>query len=109
MKRFLGGVETVEVPYEPLESGMGWLLGELPIERPIVVPLSPLTEFGSHEQELFPGMSEQVAIEAAKIGELAPRITGHFQKQRAFSMNDLVVRQWEDELPAEGVHQRKGQ
>jgi len=53
----------IEIPNPPLESLVRIVLEELPLQARIVIPLRPLTELTSHEEELLAGMKIHIAIE----------------------------------------------
>ena len=85
------------------------LLEEMPVEARLVVPLAPLPELSSHEEELLPRLRVHVAEEQPQVGTLLPFVAGHLGEQRPFSIDDLVVRQRQDEVLGERVDHAKGQ
>ena len=55
-QRGLPGVGPVEILDEPLDAGVHRILGEVPVEAVVVVPLAPLRELRAHEHQLLAGM-----------------------------------------------------
>ena len=53
-------------------------------------------------------MRPHVRQQRAQVGRLVPRVAGHPLPQRALAVHDLVVRERQDEVLAERVHQREG-
>ena len=80
------------------------LLDEMPIEAVVVIPLDELRELAAHEEELLARMRHPIAEEAAQSRELLPVVAGHLAHERALAVHDLVVRQGQHEVLAEGIH-----
>src|SRR6266550_6200836 len=93
---------------QPAEAIVLWKLGQVPIERLIVVPFVPLAEFAAHEEQLFPRMPIHPSIEHPEIGEFLPLVARHFIEKRSFPMHDLVVAKHEDEILLKSIDQGKG-
>ena len=83
--------------------------GRGPIELALVRPLGALAELAAHEQQLLAGVRPHEAVQRAQVGELLPLVARHLADQRALAVDDLVVRQRQHEVLAEGVDQREGQ
>ena len=74
-----------------------------------MVPLRPLAELASHEEKLLARGGALVREEEAQVGELSPIVSRHPGKERPLHVNDLVVRQREQEVLRVGVHRPEGQ
>ena len=84
-------------------------LEQVPVEAFVVVPLAPLRDLAPHEQQLLARVAVHVAVEQPEIGELLPEVAGHLVQQRPLAVHDLVVRQGQDEVLAEGVDHAEGE
>ena len=84
---------------------MGRVFAKMPIQTGVVVPFPPLPELIAHEQHFLTRMAVHIAVERAEIGELLPEVAGHFSEERAFPMDDFVMRENEDEVFGKGVEQ----
>ena len=84
-------------------------LEQVPVDRLVVLPLAPLGELVAHEEELLAGVAEHVAVEQAEVGELLPDVARHLVDQRALAVDDLVVRERQDEVLGEGVDQAEAE
>ena len=71
-----GPVEVVEVADEPLHTGVGVLLAQVPVEARVVVPLLGLSEFLAHEEELLAGMPPHEGEVGPQIGEALLLVAG---------------------------------
>ena len=91
MKGRLDGVKTVEIVDEMLDTTMGIVFEEMPVEAARFAPFVTLGELLAHEQEFLAGVSVLIGVEETKIGELLPHVAGHFVEQGIFSMDDFVV------------------
>ena len=99
------GVRLLHPAGEPRVRG---ILEEVPVEAAVVVPLPPLAEFPPHEEELLPGLPVHVPVEGPQVGELLPGVPGHLADERPLAVDDLVMREGENEVFREGVHQTEG-
>ena len=72
-----------------------------------MIPLTALAELAAHEEQLLARMRVEIREEQAQIGELLPQVAGHFVKERAFSVDDFIVGEGEDEIFGEGVEHRE--
>ena len=91
MKRRLGPVVPIEILDVAPKRLMRRIVEQVPVEAPIVMPLAPLAELASHEQELFARMAVHVAVQQAQVGEPLPGIARHLIEQRSLAVHDLVV------------------
>ena len=78
---------------------------QVPVEAAVVVPLRALRELASHEEELLARMRPHPAVQRAQVGELLPVVTGHPAEQRPFPVHHLVMRERQQELLGEDVHE----
>ena len=83
------------------------VLEQVPVEAARLAPLAPLAELAAHEQQLLPWMRVHVAVECAQIRKLLPKVAGHLVQQRPLQVHDFVVRQRQNEVLAERVHERE--
>src|SRR6266540_3187884 len=110
MERALAPVEPVEVAHQPLEPAVvGALAEQMPVEAPVVVPLTPLPDLATHEEELLARVRPHVRVEGAKVGELLPVVAGHLGEERTLTVHDLVVRERQHEVLRPGVQEAEGQ
>src|SRR5260370_16887032 len=98
-------VKPVEITHESLNTGRGWVLEKMPIERMVMPPLALLTELAAHEQELLARMTEHEPVIGAQIGKALPLIARHAAENRTLTVHDFVVGQRQDEVFEEGVMQ----
>ena len=52
-----------------------------------MVPLTPLSELSTHEQQLLARLRVHVTQEESQVGELLPLIAGHFAQQGPFPVD----------------------
>ena len=83
------------------------LVQEIPVKLFLVVPLVPLAKLHAHKEQLLARMSQKIGIESPCAAKLVLVIAGHFPHDRAFHMNDLVVRDGQDKVLRESVHHRE--
>ncbi len=102
-------VHAVQIAHERLDAGVLTVLEQMPVQRAVVAPLRALRELLAHEEQLLAGMRPHVGVQAAQVGELLPAVAGHLVDQRALAVDDLVVRQRQDEVLAERVDERERQ
>src|SRR5437868_11714090 len=93
---------------QPAETIVLRQLGQMPIERLVMVPFMPLAEFASHEEQLLAGVPIHPGVEHPEIGKLLPLVPWHFIEKRSFAVDDLVVAEDENEILLESVEERKG-
>jgi hypothetical protein len=99
----LASEKGVEIPDPSLESLVRVVLEEMPLKARFVVPLRPLTEFASHEEELLAGVQIHITIEEPQICKLLPVVSGHFPDHGAFAMDDFIMGKRQDEVFTEGI------
>src|SRR5205823_14391248 len=102
-------IEPIEVAHQALHSGMETVVEALPVEPDIVVPLALLAELAAHEQELLAGMRPHEGEIGPQIGKALPAVARHSADQRALAVDDLVMRDRQDEIFVESVEEAKGQ
>src|SRR6516225_3106549 len=88
---------------------MRCLIEQVPIEAEIMIPFVPLAEFVAHEDQLLAWLQEHISEEQTQVSEFAPVIPGHFGEQRTFAIDDLVMRERQDEVLVKGVGCAEGQ
>src|SRR5947209_1798781 len=66
-------------------------------------------ELAAHEEQLLAGVRPHVRIERAEIRKLLPAVARHLVEERSLPVHDLVVRERENEVLAERVHERERQ
>ena len=96
-------VEPVEIGHPAQYPGMCRTVQQVPVEAAVVVPLPALGHLVPHEEELLPRLPELIAVQQAQIGETLPIVAGHLLEERALAVHDLVVREREHEVLAEGI------
>jgi len=79
-------------PSKSQQPGMLRIFQQGPIEASIVVPLTPLPKFASHEQQLLAGMALHIAVQQPQVCELTPVIAGHLRNQGILAVDCLIVR-----------------
>src|SRR5215475_4789659 len=101
-------VEVVQGRDPSLQASM-WGRGEqMPVQTRVVIPLPPLTKLSAHEEQFFAGLSIHVSQQQSHIRILLRVVPRHFAQQRAFAVDDLVVRQGQHKVFAEGVQEAEG-
>lgn len=71
---------------------MVFVTKELPVEFPVVVPLSPHAKLTAHEEQFLAGHGVLVGVQHAQVCKLLPVIAWHLGEQRTFPVNNFVVR-----------------
>ena len=101
-------VELVERRDEALLTAVGLVvLREEVLDALVVAPLDVLGDLVAHEVELAARVRDLVEGERAHARELTPEVAGHTGDERALAVDDLVMRQREDEVLVELVHRRE--
>ena len=88
---------------------MAGVVEEPPVELRVRVPLGPLPELSTHEQQLLAGVSPHPGVEGTEVGPLLPVVAGHLRDERTLAVHDLVVAQRQDEVLGERVQQAEGE
>ena len=94
------GVQIAHPLHQPRSQG---LLGEVPVERAVVIPFAPLAEFPAHEEELLAGLGEHQPVERAKVREFLPALSRHFPEQGTLAVHHLVVGERQHEVLVIGI------
>ena len=74
-----------------------------------MAPLGPLRDLVAHEEQFLAGLREHVAEEKAEVRVFLPLVAGHHAEERAFAVDDFVVRERQGEVLAEGVNHAESQ
>ncbi len=109
-RRFLQ-VELIQVAYKVAQTDMVsiiWRLEQVPIQALCILPLLPLSKFASHKEQLFARMAPHETEQNAQVGELLPDIPRHLREQRAFAIDDFIVRERQHKVFGIRIYQRKG-
>src|SRR5438876_1634976 len=69
-------VSLVEVAHPVLDSTVGWLVEQMPVEALVVIPFAPLAELAAHEQQFLAGLAVHVTVQQAQPSELVPVVAG---------------------------------
>src|SRR5260370_7619745 len=80
---------------------------QVPLQAAIVIPLGPLAELVAHEQELLAGMAEHKPVQEPQICELLPLITWHLAQHGTLPVDDLILRERQDDVLSEATNQPK--
>ncbi len=107
VERGLRGEHPVQVPNPEAHARVpgARIVEQVPVEARVVVPLLPLAELPSHEEELLAGQGPHVRKEEPQVRRHLPGVVSrHFRDQRLLQVHDLVVRQRQDEVFRIGVH-----
>ena len=80
----------------------------MPVETTVVVPFSPLSEFAPHEEQFAARMRVHPGVEQPEVGKLLPFVPRHFVNEGAFTVDDLVVAEDQDEMFMVGVEEGEG-
>src|SRR4029434_7054537 len=110
VERALASVEPVEVAHQPLEPAVVRALAkQMPVEAPVVVPLAPLPDLATHEEELLAGVRPHERVEGAKVGKPLPVAPRHPGEERTLAVHDLVVRERQHKVLPPGAPEDDGQ
>src|SRR5436190_15605811 len=94
-----GAIHAVEVFDEALQAAMvRSLIEQVPIDAAVGVPFVALADFATHEKQLLAGEEPLIAEQRAEVGEALPIVAGHAAPERAFAVNDFIVRERQDEI-----------
>ena len=81
------------------------LLDEMPVKTVVEVPLDELPVLTAHEEQLLAGMCHPIAEEATQPREFLPVVARHFADERALAVHDLIMRERQDKVLGECVHE----
>ena len=107
MERGFGGVKVIEVGDELLDTAMGVVPQQVPVQAVRFGPFVALGEFLTHEEEFLAGVRVLIGVKQAEIGELLPHVAGHLVEERVFTVDDFVVGEGKHEIFGEGIEKRK--
>src|SRR5712691_1881590 len=91
-------IKAVEIADQTLNAGMLRPLEQVPIERMVMPPFVLLAELAAHEQEFLAGMAEHETIIGAQVREPLPFVARHAAEDRALAVDDLIMRERQDEI-----------
>ena len=79
------------------------LFRKVPVEGDFFIPFMELTEILSHEEKFLARMSEHESVADFQVGKFILVFAWHFVDHRAFEVDDLVVREHQNEVFAGAV------
>ena len=88
---------------------MARILRHEPFQLIFIIPFAELRKFTAHEGQLFAGHGHHMEHERAHAGEFVVVLSVHFVHKRLFPVYHLVVRDRQNILLPERVHEWKGQ
>ena len=89
--------------------GVSVVIQKEPFQTFIKPPLDKLADLVSHEIQLASAVAHLIHQKEPQPCELPPIIPWHPLNQRAFSMNDFIVRKGQNKILIKGVHHGKSQ
>jgi hypothetical protein len=95
-------------PFKPLPGEVNLVEG-VPLQTLFMPPFLPLPGFPSHEEKLFPRVTEHVSVKEAKVGISLPLVLGHLADQGAFPVGHFIMGKREDKIFIEGVPDAEGE
>src|SRR5271167_1760054 len=101
VKRRLLDVKLVERLDIRLNFPVVVVFKEPPVELPVMIPLAPLADLPSHEDELLAGMGVHVPVESPQVRELLPGVARHLAEHGAFAVRHFVMREGQNEVLGE--------
>ena len=107
MQRRLRAVVPVQRLHVARKRHVRRIVHQMPVEADVVVPFAPLPELVPHEQQLLARMAVHVAVQRAQRRVFLPHVARHLVEHRPLAVDDLVVREREDEVLGEGVEHRE--
>ena len=102
-------VKLVESLVVVLQFSVLFVAQKQPVKTLVVFPFDKLTEFLTHEHQLLARVSHHVAHERTHTAEFFVIVTGHLVDQRAFSVNNLIVRHGKHKVFGKRIEERKCQ
>ena len=67
------------------------LIGQMPVQRYLLIPLMPLGEILAHEEKLLARMSQHEGVSCLQVGELVLIDARHLVDHRTLQVNHLIV------------------
>ena len=98
------GVERLDVG---LHLAVRFVVEQHPVQAAVFVPLGELGELAAHKQHLLARVGHHIAIERPERRELVFIGGGHLVDERPLAVHDLVVRERQDIVFGERIHERK--
>ena len=85
---------------------MGFIfISQEPLNGLVVAPFNPLCNFIAHKVELCTWMCHLIHGQRAHTSKLTPIIAWHTRNERAFAVDNLIVRKRQDEVLVKGIHE----
>ena len=105
----MAAIEGVEGAHALLHIGVPLVHQQEPVQLILVLPLDKVRKLRAHEVELFAGVAQLIPQQHAQAGEFLPQVAGVLVQHAVLAVHHLVVREGQDVVFAEGVHQREGE
>ena len=87
-------VYQIQIPNNLLKIFMNRILKQMPVEGTCEIPFVGLGKLVSHKKQFSSRIGKHIDIHSTEIGKLLPFVARHFVNQTAFSVHNLIVRQW---------------
>ena len=88
---------------------MLFIIKQQPIKLLFIIPLDKLAELLPHEQQLFTGVGHHISVKGPQRIEFIVIFARHFIYERAFSVHNLVMGNWQNIIFRKGVKEGKRQ
>src|SRR4030042_449870 len=82
---------------------------KVPIQVFVMVPFPPLPNLSAHEEQLLPGLSVHISEKQSEVGKLLPQVARHLAQQRAFAVNNLIMRKRHYKVLSESIEHAESQ
>ena len=110
VKGRMGAVQMVQGLHIVLGLLMNGIFQQVPLQGCVFIPLIYLGKILSHKQQLLPRMAGHKAVSGPQVlGLLLQRLPGHLSDHGAFSVDHLIVGEYQDEILAVGVEHGESQ
>ena len=83
------------------------IIEQHPVQAALIRPLGELRELAAHEQHLLARMRGHVAVQRTQTAELVFIRGRHLADERALAVHDLIMRERQDIVFGEGIHERE--
>src|SRR5262245_9052461 len=80
-----------------------------PIQFTVRVPFGALANLTAHEEQFFSGKKPLISEQSAQVREPLPVVAGHSAEERAFAMNDFIVRKGQNEILVVMIQHRESE